>query len=87
MAFSIELELADGGTVIYDNVVSYTVEEISEPSPDEVPEEGEEEREGGSDIDDEELEIEVDLSDEDEEEGEELKSEINPMEETEEETA
>lgn len=28
--FSIELELEDGGTVIYDNVVSYLVEEQSD---------------------------------------------------------
>lgn len=48
MPFSIELELEDGGTVIYDNVVSYLVEE-NDPSdtesPDEVPEEGDEDRE------------------------------------------
>lgn len=50
---SLQLELDDGGTVIYDNVVSYTVEEseASEPSPDEVPEEGEEEREGNTEVD------------------------------------
>lgn len=52
MAFSIELELEDGGTVIYDNVVSYLVEE-NDPSdtesPDEVPEEGDEDR-GASDV-------------------------------------
>lgn len=48
---SLTLELEDGGTVIYDNVVSYTVEESSEPSPDEVPEDGDEEREGNEEVD------------------------------------
>ena len=47
---SLTIELEDGGTVIYDNVISYTVEE-AEPSPDEVPEEGEEEREGNEEVD------------------------------------
>lgn len=72
MAFSIELELEDGGTVIYDNVVSYTVEE-SDP-PDEDLEEGDPEREGGSEIDGE-IEVEVDLSEEDKKEGIELEEE------------
>lgn len=61
MSFSIELQLEDGGVVTYDNVVSYTVEEgdsdveveeedvlEEEPSPDEVPEDGDEEREAES---------------------------------------
>lgn len=48
---SLTLELEDGGTVIYDNVISYTVEESSEPSPDEVPEDGDEEREGNEEVD------------------------------------
>lgn len=54
MAFSIELELEDGGTVIYNNVVSYLVEE-NDPSdtesPDEVPEEGDEDREVVEEVD------------------------------------
>ena len=71
MAFSMELELEDGGKVTYDNVVRYTVEEViedeemeedveedteiliedAEPSPDEVPEDGDEEREGNNEVD------------------------------------
>lgn len=53
MAFSIELELEDGGFVTYDNVVSYTVEENppDTESPDEVPEEGDSDREGNSEPD------------------------------------
>ena len=57
MSFSMVVELEGGGTVTLDSVVSYTVEEM-EPSPDEVPEEGEEER------GEEEREDEVDLSSE-----------------------
>lgn len=76
MAFSVVLELDDGGTAVYDNVVAFTVEENAEPSPDEVPEDGDEEREGND------LEAgnnaEVDLSEE---------VQTNPMEETEEEKA
>lgn len=63
MAFSIEIELENGEKYSYDGVVSYTVEESSEPSPDEVPEEGEEEREGGS-TEDGDLVIDVDLEEE-----------------------
>lgn len=51
---SLTLELEDGGIVTYDNVTSYTVEEA--PSPDEVPEDGDEERGEGND------DNEVDLS-------------------------
>ena len=49
---SLEIELDNGNTVTFDNVIKYTVEESeSEPSPDEVPEEGEEEREGNEEVD------------------------------------
>lgn len=48
MAFSIVLELEDGGTVTYDNVVHMTLEEAP---PDEDLEEGEEERETSDDVD------------------------------------
>lgn len=51
MAFSMTIELEGGGTVTLDGVVSYTVEEMSEPSPDEVPEDGDEEREGNEEVD------------------------------------
>lgn len=50
MAFSMTVELEGGGTVTLDGVVSYTVEEM-EPSPDEVPEDGDEEREGNEEVD------------------------------------
>jgi hypothetical protein len=49
--YSVVLDLEDGGQVIYDNVISCTIEEAEEPSPDEVPEEGEEEREGNEEPD------------------------------------
>ena len=49
MPFSVQLELEDGGTVTYDNVVSCIMEE-TEPSPDEVPEDGDEERETEDDV-------------------------------------
>lgn len=71
MPFSVEMELDNGGTVIFDNVVSFIVEENPEPSPDEVPEEGEVEREGGGEIDGEEPDLSVDknpMAAEDEEE-------------------
>jgi hypothetical protein len=52
MPYSVVLDLEDGGQVIYDNVISCTIEEAEEePSPDEVPEEGEEEREGNEEVD------------------------------------
>lgn len=52
MPYSVELELEDGGTVTYDNVISCVIEESSsEPSPDEVPEEGDEERVGNDEPD------------------------------------
>ena len=50
MAFSMTIELEGGGTVTVDGVTSYTVEEM-EPSPDEVPEDGDEEREGNEEVD------------------------------------
>lgn len=47
------MDLDDGGHVTYDNVVSFTVEEnpSDSESPDEVPEEGEPEREGNEEVD------------------------------------
>ena len=50
MIFSVELKLDNGGTVIFDNVVSCVIEE-STPSPDEIPEEGEEDRAGNMEPD------------------------------------
>ena len=51
MAFSMIIEMEGGSTITIDNVLSYTVEEMSEPSPDEVPEDGDEEREGNEEVD------------------------------------
>ena len=57
MSLSVELELEDGGYVVYNNVASINVEEnVEEPSPDEVPEDGDEDREGGSEVDETEVE-------------------------------
>lgn len=49
--FSIEMDLDDGEHVTYDNVVSFTVEENPAESPDEVPEEGDPDREGNEEVD------------------------------------
>lgn len=53
MAYSVSLDLEDGGTVTYDNVISCTIEEAeSSPEIDEdIPEEGEPEREGNEMVD------------------------------------
>jgi hypothetical protein len=44
------LDLDDGGTVTYDNVVSCTIEE-SEPIDEDLPEEGDPDREGNEEVD------------------------------------
>jgi hypothetical protein len=55
LAYSVVLELEDGGTVIYDNVVSCTVEEAEEPIDEDIPEEGEPDR--GEEVEVEEIDM------------------------------